>query len=143
VRGRKQELFEAFKGFVDVNSNDYDIQKTIRFLDGFFRNKGVSAWSGRLDTAMKELLKKQEFLMNLDSDSYVNRVIMPGLILDTNASSVEGMTVEWKLKSNRFYWEDYVMRVESRMVNRWAIWVTAALLLAVLAALAVLLIRRK
>jgi hypothetical protein len=142
VRGRKQELFEAFKSF-EQKSNDFDIQKTLRFLEGFYRNKGVAAWSDRLDTAMKGIFKKQEFLMDLDSDSYVNRVIMPGLILDTNASSVEGMTVEWKLKSSRFCWEDYVMRVESRVVNRWAIWVTAALLLAVLAALAVSLIRRK
>jgi hypothetical protein len=143
VRERKQEMFEAFKGFVDINSNYYDLPKTIQFLNGFYRNKGVSAWSGRLDAAMKGILKKQEFLMNLDSDSYVNRVVMPGLIIDTNSPSVEGNTVEWKLKSNRFYWEDYTMRVESRAVNRWAIWVTAALLLAVLAALAVSVIRRK
>ena len=143
VRGSKQRLFEAFKGFVDLNSNCYDLPKTIKFLEGFYRNQGVAAWSDRLDAALKDIVKKQSFLMDLDSDSYVNRVVMPGLILDTNAPSVEGSTVEWKLKSNRFYWEDFVMRVESRVVNRWAIWVTALLLLAVLGALAVSLIRRK
>jgi hypothetical protein len=50
--------------------------------------------------------KKQEFLVGLDSDSYVNVVVMPGLWLDTNAPTVEGGTVKWKMKSNRFYWED-------------------------------------
>jgi hypothetical protein len=144
LRGRKDSLFSAFKGFADQKlDNPTESQKTMQFLEGFFHNKGVWKWSEVIGEALKGIEKKQEFLMNLDSDSYVNRVIMPGLILDTNASSVEGATVEWKLKSNRFYWEDYVMRVESRAVNRWAIWVTAALLLGVLAALAVLVIRRK
>jgi len=141
----RETLFTALLNLDNQKSGGemFDGQKILKFLEGFYRNKNIGKWSLNIDKAMKAIEKKQEFLMNLDSDSYVNRVVMPGLILDTNAPSVEGNTVEWKLKSNRFYWEDYVMRVESRVVNRWAIWVTAALLLAVLAALAVLVIRRK
>jgi hypothetical protein len=49
----------------------------------------------------------------------------------------------WKYKGNRLFWEDYVMRVESRVVNTWAIWVTGGLLLAAMAGLALTAMRRK
>jgi hypothetical protein len=144
LNGSKEALFTALMAEDEKKSNEsFNAIQTMRFLEKFYRNPGVRKWSAAVEKALKAMEKKQEFLVGLDSDSYVNRVVMPGLILDTNASTVEGATVEWKLKSNRFYWEDYVMRAESRVVNKWAIWVTAALLLAVLAALAVSLIRRK
>jgi hypothetical protein len=96
-----------------------------------------------MDEAMKSMQKKQEFFLSLDTDSYANEIIMPGLILDTNASTVEGNKAVWKFKGNRLFWENYVMRVESRVVNTWAIWTTAGLLLAGLAGLLVASIRRK
>jgi hypothetical protein len=68
---------------------------------------------------------------------------MPGLILDTNAPSVENNTVTWELKGRRFFWEDYEMRVESRTVNRWAIWLTGGLLLAAVAGMAFGALRRR
>jgi hypothetical protein len=144
VNGRKEALFSAFMAEDEKKSNEsFNPAQTMRFLEKFYGNPGVGNWSAALEKTLKSMEKKQEFLVGLDSDSYVNRVVMPGLILDTNAASVEGGRVEWKLKSNRFYWEDYTMTVESRVVNRWAMWVTAAMLLAVLAALAVSLIKRK
>jgi hypothetical protein len=141
----KESLFAALMKLDEQKSGEdlFKSDKIMRFLGGFYHNSGVAKWSSPIDRAMNVMMKKQEFLMDLDGYSYVNRVVMPGLILDTNAPSVEGGTVEWKLKSNRFYWEDYVMRVESRAVNRWAIWVTAVLLLAILGALAVTLVRKK
>jgi hypothetical protein len=144
LNGRKEELFTAFMAEDDKKSNEtFNATQTMLFLEKFYRNPGVRKWSATVEKALKSMEKKQEFLVGLDSDSYVNRVVMPGLILDTNAPSVEGGTVEWKMKSSRFYWEDFVMTVESRVVNRWAIWVTAGLLLAMLGALAVSLIKRK
>ena len=145
LNSRKEALFAAVlaENEIGKKSDGPIAASTMRFLEKFYRNPGVRKWSPAVEKALKSMEKKQEFLVGLDSDSYVNRVVMPGLILDTNASSVEGAKVEWKLKSNRFYWEDYVMSVESRVVNKWAIWVTAALFAAVLAALAVTLIRKK
>jgi hypothetical protein len=69
---------------------------------------------------------KTEFFMNGLND-YTNEVIMPGLILDTNAKDIEGNSVQWKFDYNRFIWEDYTMWVESRVVNRWAMIATGIL----------------
>jgi hypothetical protein len=142
VLARKDSLFAAVRRGEKDKILD-DEEKAVQFFEGFYQNKAVYKWSVPLKKGMEEIQKKQEFLMNIDADSYSHQVIMPGLILNTNASSVEGNKAVWKPKGRQFFWVDYVMRVESRVVNRWAIWVTAALLLAVLAALAVSLIRRK
>ncbi|HEX9934229.1 MAG TPA: hypothetical protein VGB38_03445, partial [bacterium] len=95
------------------------------------------------DEVAKSIIRKQEFLMALDTESYVNEIIMPGLIFDTNASTVEGNKAVWKFDGKRLFWENYVLRVESRVANPWAIWVTAGLFLAALAVLTVSFIRRK
>ena len=68
-------------------------------------------------------------------NDYTNEVIMPGLILDTNAKDVEGNSVQWKFDYNRFLWEDYTMWVESRVVNRWAMILTGILCMILVAGL--------
>ncbi len=70
-------------------------------------------------------------------------VVMPGIITNTNGSSVEGNTVRWKdFKDNAFY-EGYTMWAESRMVNWWAVVVAAAVILGVGTLLVVGLVRRR
>ena len=68
-------------------------------------------------------------MMEADSDSYINKVIMPGIIMDTNAEQVEGNSVIWRVKAKQFLDVDYSMWVESRSVNRWAILLTALLIM--------------
>lgn len=58
---------------------------------------------------------------------YTNEIIMPGLILSTNSTEVEGSRASWKFGADRFQFIDYVMVVESRVANVWAIIVTAIL----------------
>jgi hypothetical protein len=143
LRVRKDSLFALIRRLDNEKSDKFDDgQKMFRFLEAFYQNKAIRKWSDALGKTMKDIKRKEEFLLELDGNSYVNEVIMPGLILDTNASSVEGNKVLWKLKSNQFYWEDYQMRVESRVVNRWAIWVTAGILLSIITGLVIVVFRK-
>ncbi len=141
IRASKDSLFAAFKR-ADSDNIENGAELTA-FLAKFYRSRAVTRWKGPMDDVMKSLAKKQEFVFDLNSDSYENSVIMPGLIYDTNASTVEGNRAVWKYKGNRLFWEDYVMRVESRVVNGWAIWVTGGLLLAALAGLVLTTVLRK
>ena len=61
-----------------------------------------------------------------------NAVEMPGLILDTNAKNVQGNTVGWEIDQGYYFVYDYPMWVESRVVNWWAIVVTALVLVALI-----------
>jgi hypothetical protein len=75
--------------------------------------------------------------------SYINEVEMPGIILNTNASSVEGNKVSWKLSDEKFLYNDYMMTVESRVANPWVTYITGGVLIALVALLMVPRLRRK
>ena len=51
---------------------------------------------------------------------YDIEVEMPGLITATNSTQLLGNTVSWHIHSLSFYFDDYEMHVESRVVNYWA-----------------------
>ena len=61
---------------------------------------------------------KSETASRADGD-YVNTVVMPGTILDTNAGEVKGSSVVWRFSDDYLGMADYEMRVESRSVNVW------------------------
>ena len=86
----------------------------------FVRNN----WAER-DKKAEEMLKEGE---RADAE-YTNAVVMPGLILDTNAGEVKGTTVTWKFSADQFCLRDYDMWVESRVMNVWAVVLTGVLVL--------------
>ena len=57
---------------------------------------------------------------------------MPGIILNTNAKTVEGNKVIWEFDENRFCYEDFNMTVQSRVVNVWAFVVSGVIVLVVI-----------
>ncbi|MBN1779670.1 hypothetical protein JW948_00960 [bacterium] len=86
-----------------------------------------------VDKAVGMIGRKVGFLM--ESMDFKNEVSMPGLILDTNAKDIEGNLVRWKFDDDRFVLEDYLMWVESRVVNRWAMTVTGIVCILLVVAL--------
>ncbi len=53
---------------------------------------------------------------------------MPGIIVETNAQSIEGNVVEFKNFLEVAYFRDHEMVVVSRAINWWAVIVTAVLI---------------
>jgi len=88
----------------------------------------------QIDGIKKLINIKVDFMMNA-SGSYVNEVVMPGIILNTNASTVEGNKVSWKLDEGRFQCVDYTMNVESRIANPWVTYATGGILIVLVALL--------
>ncbi|MBU4445439.1 MAG: hypothetical protein L6422_00755 [Candidatus Marinimicrobia bacterium] len=68
---------------------------------------------------------------------------MPGLLIDTNAETVEGNKVVWEVGTGKFFLRDFEMWAESRIVNRWAIPVTAVILLVICGGLVIAVFRRR
>jgi len=77
---------------------------------------------------------KQKFVDAVFTDyaDYSNKVMMPGIIISTNATSVKGNEAEWNLNQERFCFDNFVMTVESRVTNVWAFIVTAVVVLILL-----------
>lgn len=61
--------------------------------------------------------KKMEFLNTLATDNYKLNVVMPGLIINTNADALEGNTGHWSVESDSILYRDYDAWVESRVIN--------------------------
>ena len=53
-------------------------------------------------------------------DEFHNNVIMPGVLIDTNAEKLNSDTLSWYVGPIKFIDNDYVMFAESRITNRWA-----------------------
>ncbi len=75
--------------------------------------------------AFRELEEKLTQWGKIDIFSgFKNKVIMPGIIIDTNAETVEGATVTWEAGVGKYFLADWEMWVTSRVVNWGAIGVT-------------------
>lgn len=81
----------------------------------------------------EELEKKDNFGEKVFfGGQYTLEVKMPGLITETNSTIMHGNTVSWNIGSMIFFFEDYEMFVESRVVNYWAFILSGAIILLLL-----------
>lgn len=61
-------------------------------------------------------------------DSYNNEILMPGLLIDTNAESIAGDTLIWDVGLLSYLDSDYIMYAESKVTNDWAYLVSGFIL---------------
>lgn len=54
------------------------------------------------------------------TEDYHHMMIMPGVLIDTNAEEVGGDTLKWDLAFVKYLDSDFVMYAESRVTNAWA-----------------------
>jgi len=92
----------------------------ITICENLFQTASVRQLRGQFH----RIQRKIDFMAEGFTDSNANSVIMHGLILGTNAKKIEGNQVSWEIKAEEFLIKDYEMWVESRIVNKWTIWVT-------------------
>lgn len=76
-------------------------------------------------------------------NEYTNTVHMPGLVLSTNAKTIEGNTVSWNFGLIQFLLMDHEMEVESRIINIWAFILSGLFVLVILAGIIAGIIRKK
>ena len=126
----------AIKPFIYSNFNFSDLEQfesPDHILDSIASKSGIR---GLLDLkelsppVFSELEKKLNlFEKIIGMEDYTSEVEMPGLITATNSSKLVGNTVSWFVQPTSFYFDDYEMFVESRVVNRWAFVLSGAVLL--------------
>jgi hypothetical protein len=81
-------------------------------------------------------------MINAGGD-FSNEVVMPGIVLNTNANTVEGNKVVWHFNEDKFTFISYTMNVESRIANPWATYATGAAVIVLVVFLMVPRLRRK
>jgi hypothetical protein len=150
-----QMLFHHKEAFYD----SLDMDKVVDFKDSEeetvkMKNYILSKTSGFFNLNDKDILPSdnieiQDFFNRLTFlnfniwYTYDHKMIMPGMIIKTNSTDLEDGNSVWKFALKDFYASDFEMMVESRIVNKWAIVVSIAVVCVLLAGLVIGIIRRK
>ena len=66
-----------------------------------------------MDSIYKTLENELKITMDLDGDNFIFEVILPGVLLSTNADSLLGDTLLWSFELRDYMNDDYVMTAES------------------------------
>ncbi len=103
---------------VCLNTNDFD--------------KLSTANSKAFDAYIKKG-EKLDLMFNMVSDSEKNSVTMPGLLIGTNCKTLIGNKIQWEFNPLKCFFDDYEINVTSRVYNRWAFVVSAALFMLLIA----------
>ncbi|MCX6174888.1 MAG: hypothetical protein NTZ27_09075 [Ignavibacteriales bacterium] len=125
VAGKKSVIKEHISEYGDKTED------LMKYLEKVLGTKSV--W--RLKDGIENIFKSIKDQMNHFSTangSFKNEITMPGIILSTNAKTVEGNKVVWEFDENRFCYEDFNMTVQSRVVNVWAFVVSGVIVLVVI-----------
>jgi hypothetical protein len=118
---------------------DTDFFESIDALAAWTGNEKIKELHNLSPPVFEELLKKIQFFDKIMMMAEYNvEVEMPGLITATNSTQLVGNTVSWNIHSLSFYFDDFEMYVESRVINSWAFIVAGVVLLFLL----VLIIRK-
>lgn len=76
-------------------------------------------------------------------ESYTSCVLMPGMIVNTDADKTDVNMASWTFKIDDFYATDYTMKVVSRVVNKWFVISAGTILILFIALLMVRLFRKQ
>ena len=128
-----------YKAIIDSDTKSENVIAVCEKVLGTNKVKGLK---NDFESVEKDINKNFESMMMLDGN-YVSEVILPGIIISTNATAIEGNKLTWKFntsKSNMIFIE---MSAQSRMINTWAFVVTGVLILFILIGLILPIIRKK
>ncbi len=135
----KEELFDQMKGLM-LSTGNADTLMTV--VARILRTPKVRAAVHENERGFASYWEKVAFVEDL-SHSLQTSITMPGLIIDTNAPSVEGSTAAWKEIDSWAYFDDFEVWVKSRVVNWWAVGIAGIVVVGALVLLVVSLFRRR
>ncbi len=138
VESRRDTLFALAAKHLDQNNLDSIPKCFVRVLPAEETRAAFSAGSAEFES----FRKKQEFEARVWGPGYHSKVRMPGILVETNARTIEGNTAQWSDFIGMCYFSDLEMTAVSRAVNWWMVLVPAALLLLIVILLAAGLFRR-
>jgi hypothetical protein len=134
-RGSKATLL------TDSSITDDGVNAFAEVAAGTFKSEAVWKLKDQICAGWQDALRMLKG-KGTTGESFTNAVILPGILLETNATDVMGSSASWKFSVDQLQLRTFEMQARSRMVNEWAIAVTGAIVLILLVFLVLSLIRR-
>jgi len=104
----------------------FDDMEDRQFIDSLLGPGFYEGHKELNDTLVSEL--EEEFLVALETASYLLQTMMPGELIATNGYIDEDANILWELKAEHILSSDYNMWAESRVRNTWA-WILTGIFL--------------
>ncbi len=128
--------------FFEIDEDNL-LDSLINICENTFQTPDVLKLLEKGNDTFQELKNKLAAFEIFWTEGYTNKVFMPGRLIDANAEAVESNKVVWEVEVGNFFLRDFEMRAESRIVNRWAIPVTAVILVVICGGLVIAAFRRR
>ena len=130
----------AAKMFSDKGVTDVGVNAFAEIAARTFKSEAVWNLKKSIRTGWQDLMRMFEG-KGKAGESFTNSVVLPGILLETNAREVKGSAASWKFSIDQLQLQDFAMRARSRVVNEWAIAITGVIVLALFGLLIFSLIR--
>jgi hypothetical protein len=127
---KKDSLFIA-ELFTVTDDFNPDIEEFSRLIDKEKDTEWVSVMYKQGMFIHFERQLEDEVLI-LDEGKYISEIETPGLLYDTNATSVDENVAKWHFRRGQFVHKDYILFVAYRTTNYWAFVVTILVTLVLL-----------
>lgn len=131
LKNKKAEIYQAA---VDEPNND-DLQAILKSIVPVLDSTALYEAYQQDQDPLDYFDKKLSLFNSSFDDNLVFTIRMPGLLINTNSSKIEGNSLTWDMDFFQAFFKDYPMKAESRVVNTWAFVVTGFLFLFLLAGL--------
>jgi hypothetical protein len=141
----KNPALASYKDVKDFFEGDSIKESSVNALVKLLADNYGAPSVGNLRDSLKSSwrrIREQVIAHESNGEKFNNSIVMPGMLLATNAKKVEGAAGGWEFGIDQLSLHAYEMHAESRVVNLWAIWVTGAAGLVIVALLLLPVIRR-
>ncbi len=121
LESKKEALYQVFYKDELISLDDEQTtltDKDMVILSETLGTRVVYQIRNELDHIIAGLMRELEWLAAVQLTDFNQIVVMPGLIIDTNAKTIEGSKLTWDVDNSVLFFSDYQMWVESRVVNR-------------------------
>ncbi len=124
IESRRDDLYN----YLVDSAKAEDSENLLIAMDKFFNEDKFTALIEKNPEPFDLFDRKMEFWSDISANSYKFIIRMPGLLMETSSTQVQGTENRWELKSDDFYFDEYSMSCESRVINKWAFWVAGIIL---------------
>ncbi len=109
-----------------------DVAEALQKMAAILKTQAVFRLRPAIDTAIVHIVEADAKYKTPDSWNCTLR--MPGLLVETDGTGVEGNRISWKFKTGQLRFGEYEMNAVSRVANGWAFILTGLGLLVLLVA---------
>ncbi|MFC2119237.1 hypothetical protein ACFLSY_11400, partial [Bacteroidota bacterium] len=126
--------YESFEPWLQLFSEILNTEAVLEFR--ITEKTKIDEFVGKIKT-----IEEQSYVSFFNE--YTNIVQMPGLILSTNAKTIEGNSVSWNYGPLQFFLMDYEMEVKSRIINFLPFIISGLFILVIIAGILAGILRRR